>query len=124
LKAKWDSIINLEGVVSLKKILKGFTLVEVIVAMAVFTIMALLVCTLYAFLGNMTTASSKINREVDTQVSTYENETPLDASIDKITQQNIIFGSGASAITVEVDVNVIEGNNPDQDVYLEYFGKH
>jgi len=108
----------------MKKNKKGFTLVEVIIAMAVFAIMSLLVCTLYAFLSGMIIQSNSMNVKVDTQVADYEKGT-VDISHAGLTSTNITFSSGTSSATVPVDVYTIEGNATDSNANpnIKYFVK-
>ena len=103
---------------------QGFTLVEVIIAFAVFAIMSLLVCTLYAFLAKMTVMSDSMNQKVDTQVGNYE-ETVVNPANDSTYNDQIIFNTGANTATVDIEVNVIGGNvaDPKANPNIKYFTK-
>lgn len=107
----------------MKKNKNGFTLVEVIVAMAAFAVMALLVCTLYAFLNRMVYKSNSMNTHVDSQVADYEK---AEGARDTISGQHIIFGQGTSYETdVIVEYKVIKNSTPDPDSNpdIKYFYK-
>lgn len=107
----------------MKKNKKGFTLVEVIIAISVFAIMALLVCTLYAFLSRMIYMSNAVNTNVDSQVADYEQGD--DVHITDDTKTISFLGVYHSANNVHIDYTTINdsgagsGSNPD----IKYFSK-
>ena len=109
----------------MKKNNKGFTLTEVLVAMVFFALMSLMVCTLYAFLSKMIIMSDITSNKVDSQMAKYESSI-TDASVDKITNGQVVYGTGADAVTVDVDYKVIDGSAVDQyaNPNIKYFIKN
>lgn len=59
-----------------KKNLKGFTLVEVVIALAIFAIVALLVSTMYVTAAKISIDSAKLNNKADHQLSKAEGASP------------------------------------------------
>lgn len=55
-----------------KRQTKGFTLVEVIVALAVFSIMALMLCMMYALTAKMSYETHVMNQKIDEQATQGE----------------------------------------------------
>lgn len=107
----------------MKKNKKGFTLTEVLIAMAIFAIMSLLVCSLYAFLNRMIVTSDKTSDKVDGQMGKYENEV-VDPLADSSSIGQIYFSYGGDTATVDVDVKTIDGSVPDGNPNIQYFNKN
>ncbi len=103
---------------------KGFTLVEVLVAMAIFGIMSLLVCTLYAYLNRAIYLTKSVEDSSQQQLSDYEQK--MHNPTDKKNIAEITFGDGSNRAKVDVDLNVIRGNDGESSsskAYMQYFNK-
>lgn len=105
----------------MKKNQKGFTLVEVIIAFAVLAIMGMMVCTLYSFLAKMTVSSNQTSDKVDSQKAMYENGT-VNADDEK-TSNKVTFKTGSDTVTVDIDLNTIQGKSTDNNPNIKYFTK-
>lgn len=103
----------------MRKNKKGFTLVEVIVAMAVLAIMGLLVCTLYAFLGKTVKRSYSMNTNVDLQVAKYERG--ISGPDDTTNNKTITFNVDGTDVNVPIEYTVIDANNSNPNI--KYFYK-
>ncbi|MEG0615000.1 MAG: prepilin-type N-terminal cleavage/methylation domain-containing protein [Oscillospiraceae bacterium] len=97
---------------------KGFTLVEVIVALAVFAIMALMLTTMFTVSAKMHFNNQKFNEKTDNQ-SAYATAGGIgekkDASGNILTKDEKVAGKikfdvGTSIIPVDIDVITIEGD--------------
>ena len=83
----------------MKKKYSGFTLIEVIVAIAVFAVMSLLASSIYAFIGRMTIDTNGLNQKVDKQAASVENAASLTG--DKLSGTHNIVING---ISVPIDI--------------------
>lgn len=103
----------------MKKKEKGFTLVEVLIAMTVFAVMSLLVCTLYAFLNRMVYMSNDMNNDVDSQAAKYESGD--DSTVVNDDTKKITFNVNGTNVEVNVDYKTIDGNDTDTNPNIKYF---
>ncbi len=81
----------------MKKRLKGFTLVEVIVAFAVFSVMALLLATMFASIGRSTLKTNSANTKIDKQFSSAEASR---SDLDIITPTPVTITFGATSVQI------------------------
>ena len=116
-----NTYISKSEVITLKKNKKGFTLIEVIIAMSVFAIMALLVCTLYGLLSKMVYMSYTMNSEVDSQSAIYEKSE--NGAHDTSDTKTIRFTYGANVADVTVDYITIDGGDSSSNPDIQYFRK-
>ena len=99
-----------------KNKLKGMTLVEVIVALAVFTIMASLLVTVCVSISNSVVRTNRLTREINVQAPTAENRITDNTKVDAVkdsTNTIVITDDGGATIhqTVVVDsYTVIKSN--------------
>ena len=93
-----------------KNKLKGMTLVEVIVALAVFTIMASLLVTVCVSISNSVVRTNRLTREINVQAPTAENritdDTKVDAVKDSTNTIKIVNKPGSSGALIEQAVVV------------------
>ena len=77
---------------------KGFTLMEVIIALAIFSIFSLLLCMMFSVVFNMYSRVNKIDRNIDTQTEKIEKGAVVPDSVDT-SKFDITFDSGTTIIT-------------------------
>ena len=95
----------------MKKKLKGFTLVEVIVALSIFSIMALMLAMMFTATCALRLNTNSMNKKVDNQVAIAEN--PPNVTADKVgTTYTIQFG------TAPVSVEVYQQDKADLQIAL------
>lgn len=61
---------------------KGFTLMEVIIALAIFSIFSLLLCMMFSVVFNMYSRVNKIDRNIDTQTEKIEKGAVVPDTVD------------------------------------------
>ena len=108
----------------MKKNLKGFTLIEVIVALAVFSIMTLLLATMFTAACAIRLDTNATNKQVDKQAVSYDAG-PSPAPGDGLSLgDDIIFNDingTAGAVTVDIDVYEMEKSAGNKSPNIKYF---
>ena len=114
----------------MKKKLKAFTLIEVIVAMAILAIMMSIIVMLVSSTARLVNTSNEVNVEVDKQIESYEAENPMQDNTEKgkitfIVPSMTLEGNKTlpqNSVTVDVDVTKIDKKS-DADAPNMYFFK-
>ncbi len=114
----------------MKKKLKAFTLIEVIVAMAILAIMMSIIVMLVSSTARLVNTSNEVNVEVDKQIESYEAENPMKDNVQKgevtfIVPAMTLEGNKTlpqDSVSVDVDVTKIDKNS-DADTPNMYFFK-
>ena len=99
----------------LKKNFKGMTIVEVLVAIAIFAILSLIVSTVFIFAAYNNMITAKMNKQMDSQTENVENKT---GGVEFNSEKFIIdFGSSQFEVNGK---KVIVGDSDDK-VKFGYF---
>lgn len=93
----------------------GFSLIECIVAMAVFAIMSLLIVTIFAFIQRHSSVTHHMDQQTDEQAAALEGAGGAPVS----TSSGTINFSGGFSITV--DGEFLQVGETDDEVNLHYF---
>jgi len=91
-----------------KKKAKGFTLVELIVAIAVFMIMSIVLATAITYTSNLMYSSQNIAKKVNNQ-SAYGIDTAIAAPDVSTTADTVTISLSGTSVSINVDVVEVEG---------------
>lgn len=105
--------------------LKGLTLVEIIVALAVFAVASSLLVVACVSVCNMNTDTTKLNKEVAYQAPAAENqnEAAAERAVTSAYAENIIIGYNGGNVAVQGDRYYVKDGSGvvDKDMDLQFF---
>lgn len=117
----------------MKKNLSGMTLVEIIIAFAIFTIMALLLASVMAVSGRARIDTAGLNRRIDQQAGIADNRGSFTPKTDPTDPRDLqlapvsikIGGLTFTADCYEVNANKdgVGGKDADEDVNIKVLDK-
>lgn len=107
------------------KNLKGMTLIEIIVALAIFAVASSLLVVACVSVCNLNADTTKINREVAYQAPTAENQNNVAAerAVSSAYAENIVIGYGGGNVNVHGDRYYVKDGSGvvDKDMDLQFF---
>lgn len=93
----------------MKKTFKGMTLVEIIVALAIFVIMTLIVATVFTASARVNMMTNAMNNKIDTQIA-LANVYGTTLTDKKTTTDSITFNVSGYSASVDLDIVELQKN--------------
>lgn len=105
----------------IKKNKKGLTLIEIIVAMAVFAIMSLLVATMFATAMKLNLRTNNMNKQMQTEGATAEKKTSSHSRLAPVNGSGEIEFNLNDGTSFKIKVDGYDANNTGDYAHFKYF---
>ncbi len=102
-----------------KKSFKGFTLIEVLVALAVFTILSMVLAVMFATVIKINIKNHEINDELQLQGDAIELDDKTNATSNS--SDIITFNFPSTGESIDLEVDKWEGGATDENVHIKFY---